>query len=367
MTLAIDTYRGFDPSGDDDAALQLAWTLDERELLAADLDALLHDCLHDELTGRSASLERYMVTDPHGAGTLGPAVERHFGVPGLAAHLTCGAGVNGLLHALAALGRGATVGVADDVYPDFPHWLALAGALVQPLRADGPPPGARLLFLERPAFVGAGCNELAALRALCAAMADDGVVLVDESNANYCPPSFSALALTTEVPNLVVLRGLSKAYGLGSLRVGYAVSSAPLTARIRACVPGLQVSSFSLAVAARVLALGDVAAPLRARIAQRRTALRALLAPWRGDVGVPAGEGLPYLLFDRVPAALASTAAGRRVVTKRHVLWAAGRQGHTVHRCSVPLRDERWDRLVRIVASATGGLHGTGGTMSPAP
>lgn len=352
MPLAIESYRHFGPLRDDGATLQLGWTCDERALLSISLDALARDCLRDELAGRADSLQRYLVTDPYGSATLGPGVESYFGLPGLAENLTCGAGVNALLHALSGLGRDLRACIADAVYPDFPHWLALAGAQPHPLRLDSPEVRGALAFLERPAFIGEGWNALPALLALCRSVGEEGVVVVDESNANYCPPAFSAAPLTAQAPNLVVLRGLSKAYGMGSLRVGYAISSPRLTARVRALVPGLQASSLSLTVARRILEAGDVAVQLRARIAIARTASRALFAPWADALAAPAGEGLPYLLLKSVPAALTSPSAAIRLATKRHMLWAAGQNSHAIHRCSVPLDPARWERLARLVAAA---------------
>ena len=48
-----------------------------------------------------------------------------------------------------------------------------------------------------------------------------GLVLIDEAYVNFAP--HSALALVSRFPNLVLLRSMSKGYGLAGLRFGYAI------------------------------------------------------------------------------------------------------------------------------------------------
>lgn len=349
MTLAIDTYRAVPTLGDAPGLLNLSWTLDEREWLAADLDALVAARLEEELASGLPGLHRYLVKDPYGGDTLGPAVERYFGLSGLAPHVSCAAGVNGLLHALAALPGADGVAMAGSVYPDFSHWLTRRGIAIRAFDADAPEAledwstHRGLVHLERPALFASPWDSLDALSALCARM-PHAIVLIDESNANYCPPAFSAATLTATFDNLIVLRGLSKAYGMGSLRLGYAVSSPALTSRVRSHLPALGVSTLSLVLGGAILACGDIGAPLRARIAEAKTQLRASLGACGVDVTalLPAGEALPYLLFDALPAVLTDSGdpATLRIGTKHHPLWHP--QGmRTIHRCSVPLRPER--------------------------
>ena len=54
----------------------------------------------------------------------------------------------------------------------------------------------------------------------------DGILVVDEAYADFATEN--ALSLLTELDNLVVLRTLSKSYGLASLRVGLGFASAAL-------------------------------------------------------------------------------------------------------------------------------------------
>lgn len=65
--------------------------------------------------------------------------------------------------------------------------------------------------LGRPGFV----RELA--------QATEALVVVDEAYGEFCDPSASCMPLTRELPNVCVLRTLSKAYALAGARVGYVV------------------------------------------------------------------------------------------------------------------------------------------------
>jgi histidinol-phosphate/aromatic aminotransferase/cobyric acid decarboxylase-like protein len=69
------------------------------------------------------------------------------------------------------------------------------------------------------------------LRRLCAAVAP-AVVLLDESFVDFAaPPAGSLLPDLDEHPNLVVLKSVSKVYGVGGLRLGFSATAAPRLAR----------------------------------------------------------------------------------------------------------------------------------------
>jgi histidinol-phosphate/aromatic aminotransferase/cobyric acid decarboxylase-like protein len=349
VTLAIDTYRGIASLVDGAGLLNLALTLDEREFLAIDIDAVVSRCLASEVESGPKITREYLVQDPYGARALGPALESFFAIDGLAADVSCAAGVNALLHALPGAWPVRSVLLPRGIYPDFPHWLERAGVHLVPMAPmaeaapwrDGLRAGAGLVFLERPSFAAAGCTPLEQVRELCRDAADHGAaVLIDESNANYCAPSESAVALTRELDNLTVLRGLSKAYGLGGLRLGWCVSSPALTQRIRAALPPLQAASLSLRIGRMVLEAGDVAAPLRARIPTAKRAAAALFVR-AGIELLPCSAALPYVL----PAGASLQERGIAVITKKQPLWAGEREPALVQRCSVPLRDDRMNVL----------------------
>jgi histidinol-phosphate/aromatic aminotransferase/cobyric acid decarboxylase-like protein len=341
VALAISSYAGAGPPADTGTELNLAWTSDERDCLDIDLDALVRRELAAELDQGLPSVHRYPVGDPYGETALGTAVASHFGLRAPPAGLTCGAGVGPLLHGLARLAHEGVAGVVGHVYPDFPHWVGRCGGRCAPWRPGDPPPD--VLFLERPALLGDQV-ELAALQELCGTTG--GLVLVDESNANYCPPSFSAATAVASVPNLVVVRGLSKAYGLGGLRLSYCLAGADALEAVRGCVPPLLTSTLALRIGHTVLAAGDVTAGLRSRIVAARRQAHALLS----DAGIPptltAADPFPYLLFTGParPARLAE--AGIR--GKEHLYWNDG--PGRCFRLSVPLHPARAARMALLLS-----------------
>lgn len=339
MPLAVSSYRELDLA-EGDGRLNLAWTIDERDFLAADLDAVIADELEAEAREGLPFVDSYLVQDPYGEELLGLAVAALLGVEGL--RVTCGAGVISLLHSLARLARGKVVHVVGETYPDFPFWVERAGGRCV---AESPPAGADLVFLERPSLVGDRFADLSEVGELAVRA---GIVVVDESNANYYPPSFSAAGLVSEHENVVVLRGLSKGYGLGGLRLAYCVSSPSLEPAVRDAVPPLLASSLSLRIGRRVLELGDVAGPLRQRIAAHKQEAAELLRA-AGFAGVVASsEHLPYVLL---PAAARERLDARGVAGKLHPPWPEPPAGRP-YRLSAPLRDERMQVLREKLAQA---------------
>jgi histidinol-phosphate aminotransferase len=88
--------------------------------------------------------------------------------------------------------------------------------------------GAKLVYVCTPNNPTGCVTPLAALRALAAR--HTGVLLVDEAYAEFA--GTSAVALVREFDRLLVVRTLSKAFGLAGLRVGYAVGQPALVAEV---------------------------------------------------------------------------------------------------------------------------------------
>jgi histidinol-phosphate/aromatic aminotransferase/cobyric acid decarboxylase-like protein len=348
MPLANSSYRGLSSLGNGKDVLNLAWTLDERELLDVDLPALLAAELADEATGLSA-VDRYLVQDPHGSAMLGPAVAGMFDRSGWDCGIVCGAGVISLLHAVSVLALDGGAYVVGDVYPDLPHWIQRIGGKLW--SAEDHLRGVResrapLVLVDRPSAVDASFDDLTELHELCLeARRHGGIVVVDESYANYRPPGYSAATIADWVDNLAVFRGLSKAYWLGGLRLAYCVCSPALTDRMTALVPPMLASSLSLRLGAAVLRLGDITVRLRARIAEAAPQATALLAAAGLPTPVRTGNGFPHLHFDE---SLDERLHPFGIIGKPQPFWS-GPLGHPVERfrLSVPLRPDRMAELGR--------------------
>ncbi len=109
-----------------------------------------------------------------------------------------------------------------------------------------------------------------------AAAAPQSLVLIDQAYIEYADEGIDPAVL--DLANVVVVRTMSKAWGLAGCRVGYAVGSSDVIAVLRAAGGPYPVAGPSLALALSQLKRGDAA--LRAHVTQvrlERTNLRELL------------------------------------------------------------------------------------------
>ncbi|MCA9542830.1 MAG: aminotransferase class I/II-fold pyridoxal phosphate-dependent enzyme [Myxococcales bacterium] len=111
------------------------------------------------------------------------------------------------------------------------------------------------------------------LQALSAAL-PHGVVLLDHAYVEFAEHDLTALALS--LPNVVVVRTFSKAWGLAGLRVGYAIGPAPVIGWLRVCGAPYAVSHPSLLMVQSRLGLPDEAAFIQS-VAAERAGLTELL------------------------------------------------------------------------------------------
>ncbi|MFF7354538.1 Rv2231c family pyridoxal phosphate-dependent protein CobC [Streptomyces filipinensis] len=133
------------------------------------------------------------------------------------------------------------------------------------------------------------------------------VLVVDEAFMDAVPGEREALAGRTDVPGLVVLRSLTKTWGLAGLRIGYVLAPSEIIAELERAQPLWPVSTPALAaaracVAPRALAEAGHAAH---RIAADRAHLVAGLSGFasRGVRVVDPAQG-PFVLV-RMPRAAA--------------------------------------------------------------
>ncbi|HSK92457.1 MAG TPA: histidinol dehydrogenase [Candidatus Angelobacter sp.] len=107
------------------------------------------------------------------------------------------------------------------------------------------------------------------------------IVCVDEVYAEFAEDEgafTSAVTLQDELPNVLVLRSLSKAYGLAGARVGYLIVPDALVDRFTAARLPLSIASPSEAVALAALARTDAARDRRRELRIATESLTALLA-----------------------------------------------------------------------------------------
>ena len=125
-----------------------------------------------------------------------------------------------------------------------------------------------------------------AVRAFLDSVPEDVLVVLDEAYNEYLAPEQRAdsVAWLAEVPNLLVTRSFSKAYGLAALRVGYGLAHPRVADLLNRVRQPFNVSSVALAAAAAALsdtAFVDEGSRLnRAGMAQLTSGFRKLGLEW---------------------------------------------------------------------------------------
>lgn len=189
---------------------------------------------------------------------------------GLAAeNVVVGAGADDLILLLARvfLGPGTRAAIEPPTYALYRIATTLTGAEVA-----GPDDGAAVRWVCNPNNPTGETVEPEAIVEL-ARRAPETVVVVDEAYVEY--GGRSCVAWVDELQNLVVLRTLSKAFGLAALRVGYALAhpdTAALLDERRAPAPISGPAAAIAEAALREPRLGDVQATVVER-ERMRTAL----------------------------------------------------------------------------------------------
>lgn len=106
----------------------------------------------------------------------------------------------------------------------------------------------KLIMLCRPNNPTNTMIDLATISTLCEKYRDQSVIVVDEAYIEFAQ-SESATSLIARFDNLIVLRTLSKAYGMAGLRLGAVIAQAPLIKALKAIIPPFTLSSAVLNIA----------------------------------------------------------------------------------------------------------------------
>jgi histidinol-phosphate aminotransferase len=174
-------------------------------------------------------------------------------------------------------------------------------------------PGVKLVFLCSPNNPTGNAIAASSVDELCRALSGHCVVVVDEAYVEFARSEGFASRLK-EHPNLVLLRTLSKAWGLAGARVGALLGDAELVAILRTLAPPYPLPSLATEAALRRLQPVEIAAARRrtAAVVRRRealgSALRALSAVRR--VWPSEGNFLLVRFVDARAALLACETAG---------------------------------------------------------
>jgi histidinol-phosphate aminotransferase len=203
--------------------------------------------------------------DPDGY-ALKNALAAKLGVP--TDFLTLGAGSSELLlvagHSFLAPGRAAVM--AEHSFIVYLQATTSAGArpVIAPARDYGHDldamlaacAHAHLVFIGNPNNPTGTFLTAQAIAAFLAQVPEHIMVVLDEAYIEYVEPEerVDAIALVKQHPNLLVLRTLSKIYGLAGLRIGYAISDPSVTEVLNRVRPTFNVSIYAQAAAQAALA-----------------------------------------------------------------------------------------------------------------
>ncbi|MFE7183528.1 Rv2231c family pyridoxal phosphate-dependent protein CobC [Streptomyces erythrochromogenes] len=170
------------------------------------------------------------------------------------------------------------------------------------------------------------------------------ILVVDEAFMDAVPGEREALAGRTDLPGLVVLRSLTKTWGLAGLRIGYVLAEPEVIAKLAAAQPLWPVSTPALVAAEACVAPPALAEAEEAarRIAVDRAHLLAGLAEFDEVEVAGVAEG-PFVLI--------RVADGAEVRTRLRALGFAVRRGDTF-----PGLDRTWLRLAVRDRATTGRL-----------
>jgi len=242
------------------------------------LRAVLHAAVEDSAAYPSQDAARAAVAAAHGR-------------PEDEVLLTAGAAETFTLLARALTPRHAVV-----VHPSFTEPEAALRAaghevhrhlLAPPSYAlTAPDDDADLVVLGTPTNPTSVLHPAAAVAALCR---PGRVTVVDEAFADTVPGEPGSLADRRDLPGLLVVRSLTKTWGLAGLRVGYALGPRDLVATLAAAQPHWPVSTPALAalVACTSERARAEAEAVALELTAHRAALLALLPPGVTVVGEP--------------------------------------------------------------------------------
>lgn len=266
----------------------------------------------------------------------------------------------------AFLGPGRTMLATEPRFEMLDRYAALAGGELVPVpRAPGafPTEGMLARVDERLAIISVvspdnPTGEVATLddvRRLAAA-APDALILLDHAYVEYADQDLTTPAL--ELPNVVVTRTLSKAWGLAGCRVGFALGPAAVIAALRAAGGPYPVSGASVAFAAVQLARGSAAmAGHVARVRREREELSALLTRC-GAAPRPSQANFVYADFGRRAASVHAALAAQGILVRDF----PGRPGaSTGLRVTLPGNPEEFARLTAALERVPGGPADPGG------
>ncbi len=153
---------------------------------------------------------------------------------------------------------------------------------------------AKLLLIVNPNAPSGTLADLPTLSRIIKAF--PGVVLIDEAYVDFAPQS--ALPLVREHANVILLRSMSKGYGLAGMRFGYGIAQAPLLAQLHKVRDSYPCDAVAIAAATAAITDQAYAAGTWEKVKSQRSAVSAALSA----MGFTLPESHSNFVLARVPS-----------------------------------------------------------------
>lgn len=142
-----------------------------------------------------------------------------------------------------------------------------------------------------------------------------GFVVIDEAYHEF-HTSTSALTLLEKYPNVIVLRTMSKAFGLAGLRLGYMVAQPALITEIMKSRLPFMIDRLAEHVALSLLERADLVNSQIKTILQNTEALKTAMQARSGIKVLPSQTNFVLFKAERDPSALLNDLADRGVLVR---------------------------------------------------
>jgi cobalamin biosynthetic protein CobC len=234
----------------------------------------------------------------------------------------------------------ANVAILGPTFGGYGAAFAAAGSRVSMVSSLAEARGADALAICNPNDLDGRCLKPKQILAHLRKEKGHPLVIVDEAFADFEEPSLSLAPSLPEV-GLVILRSFAKPYGLGGLRLGFALARFGIAETIREALGPWQVSGPAIEIGRLAFAHGAWREVTRARLAADGGRLDSLLRE----------AALKLVGGTRLFRLAASERAGE-------IFEVLGRAGFFVRHCSdhpdwlrfgIPRDEEEWARLMRAL------------------
>jgi cobalamin biosynthetic protein CobC len=277
-----------------------------------------------------------------GAGLLAEAAARAYGAS-TAAHVVAAPGTQILLPLVAGLVRPGRAAILAPTYSEHSRAAALAGHNVKMVRHIDGCGDATLVIVGNPNNPDGRLLPRATLLTLAQDLRRrGGVLVIDEAFMDVGPPGAS-LAADAPCGNVVVLRSFGKFFGLAGIRLGFALTTPALAARLGASLGPWAVSGPALAVGAKALADADWIERTRQRLEKAAKRLDTMLT----GSGLSIVGGTSLFRLTHTPAASALF----RHLGHAGIFVRAFHDNANWLRFGLPANARQWQRLDAAMAS----------------